>query len=98
LASGIRRAFQRFSGFMDGHRGWGAGVTPESGGYAHLVWTILAVVVVAALADLVPGLTAAGVAEADATAAVFVGRRFTFYLPPSWGWFTLMWMRKREIL
>jgi uncharacterized membrane protein YbhN (UPF0104 family) len=49
-------------------------------------------------AGMILGLTAAGVAEADATAAVFVQRLFTSYLPPIWGWFTLMWMRKREIL
>jgi uncharacterized membrane protein YbhN (UPF0104 family) len=49
-------------------------------------------------AGMILGLTAAGVAEADATAAVFIQRLFTSYLPPIWGWFTLMWMRKREIL
>jgi uncharacterized membrane protein YbhN (UPF0104 family) len=49
-------------------------------------------------AGLILGLTAAGVAEADATAAVFIQRLFTSYLPPVWGWFTLVWMRKREIL
>ena len=49
-------------------------------------------------AGMILGLTAAGVAEADATAAVFIQRLFTSYLPPIWGWFTLMWMRKRELL
>ena len=49
-------------------------------------------------AGMILGLTAAGVAEADATAAVFVQRLFTSYLPPLWGWLTLVWMRKREIL
>jgi uncharacterized membrane protein YbhN (UPF0104 family) len=49
-------------------------------------------------AGMILGLTAAGVAEADATAAVFIQRLFTSYLPPIWGWFTLMWMRRREIL
>ena len=44
------------------------------------------------------GLTAAGVSEADATAAVFIQRLFTSYLPPIWGWATLVWMRKREYL
>ena len=39
-------------------------------------------------AGLILGLTAAGVAEADATAAVFIQRLFTSYLPPIWGWFT----------
>jgi uncharacterized membrane protein YbhN (UPF0104 family) len=49
-------------------------------------------------AGLILGLTAAGVAEADATAAVFIQRLFTSYLPPIWGWITLVWMRKREYL
>jgi hypothetical protein len=37
-------------------------------------------------------------AIADATAAVFIQRLFTSYLPPIWGWATLVWMRKREYL
>ncbi|TVZ04551.1 UPF0104 family protein [Trebonia kvetii] len=49
-------------------------------------------------AGLILGLTAAGVAEADATAAVFIQRLFTAYLPPIWGWVTLVWMRKRDYL
>jgi glycosyltransferase 2 family protein len=49
-------------------------------------------------AGMILGLTAAGVSEADATAAVFIQRLFTSYLPPIWGWFTLMWMRRRDYL
>jgi glycosyltransferase 2 family protein len=49
-------------------------------------------------AGLILGLTAAGVGEADATAAVFIQRLFTGYLPPIWGWFTLVWLRKRDYL
>jgi glycosyltransferase 2 family protein len=49
-------------------------------------------------AGMILGLTAAGVPEADATAAVFIQRLFTSYLPPIWGWITLVWMRKREYL
>ncbi|HEV2256961.1 MAG TPA: lysylphosphatidylglycerol synthase transmembrane domain-containing protein [Streptosporangiaceae bacterium] len=49
-------------------------------------------------AGMILGLTAAGVSEADATAAVFIQRLFTSYLPPVWGWFALVWMRKREYL
>ena len=49
-------------------------------------------------AGMILGLTAAGVAEADATAAVFIQRLFTSYLPPIWGWLTLVWMRRREYL
>ena len=33
-----------------------------------------------------------------AVAAVFVQRLFTAYLPPIWGWFVLVWMRKKEYL
>ena len=49
-------------------------------------------------AGLILGLTAAGVAEADATAAVFIQRLFTSYLPPIWGWAVLVWMRKKDYL
>ena len=49
-------------------------------------------------AGMILGLTAAGVSEADATAAVFIQRLFTSYLPPIWGWATLIWMRRREYL
>jgi uncharacterized membrane protein YbhN (UPF0104 family) len=49
-------------------------------------------------AGLILALTAGGIAKADATAAVFVQRAFSAYLPPIAGWFTLMWMRGREYL
>ena len=49
-------------------------------------------------ASMILGLTAAGVSEADATATVFIQRLFTSYLPPIWGWATLVWLRKREYL
>lgn len=49
-------------------------------------------------AGMILGLTAASVSEADATAAVFIQRLFTSYLPPIWGWITLVWMRRREYL
>ena len=49
-------------------------------------------------AGMILGLTAAGVSESDATAAVFIQRLFTSYLPPIWGWITLVWMRNREYL
>jgi hypothetical protein len=29
---------------------------------------------------------------------VFVQRLFTAYLPPIWGWFVMVWMRKKEYL
>ena len=47
-------------------------------------------------AGLIAGLTAAGVPEEQAVAAVLIQRFFTAYLPPVWGWFTLTWMRSRE--
>jgi glycosyltransferase 2 family protein len=49
-------------------------------------------------AGIILGLTAAGVSEADATAAVFIQRLFTSYLPPIWGWVTLLWLRRRDYL
>jgi uncharacterized membrane protein YbhN (UPF0104 family) len=49
-------------------------------------------------AGLILALTAAGVSKNDATAAVFVQRTFTAYLPPIVGWFTLMWMRRKDYL
>ena len=49
-------------------------------------------------AGMILGLTAAGIPETDAVAATFVQRMFTSYLPPLWGWFVLVGMRKREYL
>ena len=49
-------------------------------------------------AGLIIGLTAAGVGEEQAVAAVFVQRLFTSYLPPIAGWFTMVTMRRREYL
>ena len=49
-------------------------------------------------AGLILALTAGGITKGDATAAVFVQRLFSAYLPPIAGWFTLMWMRRREYL
>ena len=49
-------------------------------------------------AGMIIGLTAAGIPESDAVAAVFVQRLFTAYLPPIWGWFCVVWLRKKEYL
>jgi uncharacterized membrane protein YbhN (UPF0104 family) len=49
-------------------------------------------------AGMILALTAAGIPQDDAVAAVFVQRLFTAYLPPIWGWFFLIWMRKKEYL
>ena len=63
-----------------------AGIAPSPGGMGVVE------------AGMILGLTAAGVSEADATAAVFIQRLFTSYLPPIWGWFTLVWLRRRDYL
>ncbi len=49
-------------------------------------------------AGMILGLQAAGIPQADAVAATFVQRLFTAYLPPIWGWFVLVWLRKKEYL
>ena len=57
--------------------------------------------VAAAALKLVPGVKVIeeeNVPETDAVAATFVQRMFTSYLPPLWGWFVLVGMRKREYL
>jgi glycosyltransferase 2 family protein len=47
-------------------------------------------------AGLIAGLTAAGIPQDQAVAAVLIQRFFAAYLPPVWGWATLAWMRRRE--
>jgi glycosyltransferase 2 family protein len=49
-------------------------------------------------AGTIAGLTAAGVPQSQAVAAVFIERLWTAYLPPIWGWLTLVWMRRREYI
>jgi uncharacterized membrane protein YbhN (UPF0104 family) len=49
-------------------------------------------------AGMIIALTAAGIEESVAVAAVFVQRLFTAYLPPIWGWFVMVWMRRKEYL
>jgi uncharacterized protein (TIRG00374 family) len=49
-------------------------------------------------AGMIAGLSAAGVPQNIAVAAVFTQRLFTAYLPPIWGWFILMWMRRKELI
>jgi len=49
-------------------------------------------------AGLIAGLTAAGIPQDQAVAAVLIQRVCTAYLPPIWGWFTLAWMRRREYI
>ncbi len=49
-------------------------------------------------AGMILGLEAAGIPQTDAVAATFVQRLFTAYLPPIWGWFVLVWLRKKDYL
>jgi uncharacterized membrane protein YbhN (UPF0104 family) len=49
-------------------------------------------------AGMIIGLTAVGVPENIAVSAVFVQRLFTAYLPPLFGWFALIWLRRRDLL
>jgi len=45
---------------------------------------------------LIAGLTAAGVPQDQAVAAVFIERFCTAYLPPIWGWGALVYMRHSD--
>ena len=45
---------------------------------------------------LIAGLTAAGIPQDQAVAAVFIERFCTAYLPPIWGWATLVWLRRSD--
>jgi glycosyltransferase 2 family protein len=47
---------------------------------------------------LIGGLTAAGIPQNQAVAAVFIERLCTAYLPPIWGWATLYWMRRSDYI
>jgi glycosyltransferase 2 family protein len=49
-------------------------------------------------AGLIAGLTAAGIPDDAAVAATFTYRAFTAYLPPIWGWASLAWLRKRDLV
>lgn len=45
---------------------------------------------------LIAGFTAAGVPQAEATAATFTARMFTTYLPPIWGWIAFRWLLRHD--
>lgn len=49
-------------------------------------------------AGLIGGFVAAGVPQAEATAATLTARTFTAYLPPIWGWFALRWLQRRDYI
>ena len=49
-------------------------------------------------AGMIAGLTAAGIPDQAAIATTFTARTFTAYLPPIWGWFSIAWMRKRDLV
>ncbi len=82
------------------------------GAHLSIAALIIAITVAGILADVAPvpggmgvaeagliaALVAAGISKGDATAAVFVQRLFSAYLPPIVGWFSLMSMRKKEYL
>jgi uncharacterized protein (TIRG00374 family) len=45
---------------------------------------------------MIAGLTAAGIPQDQAVAATFIQRLCTAYLPPIWGWATLVYMRHSD--
>ena len=47
---------------------------------------------------LIFGLTAVGMPQEAAFAAVILYRLSTFYLPPIWGFFSLRWLEKNSYL
>jgi uncharacterized membrane protein YbhN (UPF0104 family) len=47
---------------------------------------------------LTVGLTAAGMSEEAALAAVLLYRISVFYLPPAWGFFAMRWLQRRRYL
>ncbi len=47
---------------------------------------------------MIAGFIAAGIPQDVAAATVFVQRLFTAYLPPIWGWISLMRLRKKELI
>lgn len=49
-------------------------------------------------AALIAGLTAVGVDPSTATAATLVYRLLTCYLPPIWGYPSMIWLRKRDLM
>jgi uncharacterized membrane protein YbhN (UPF0104 family) len=49
-------------------------------------------------AGMILGLSAAGIPESNAVAAVFIQRLFTSYLPPVAGWFAMVGLRKRDYI
>lgn len=49
-------------------------------------------------AGLVGGLTAAGVSQDTAIAAVIVYRLCSFYLPPIWGYYSMRWLTRNDYL
>jgi len=47
---------------------------------------------------LIAGFTAIGIPDTIAVAATLTARLMTCYLPPIWGYPTLVWMRRRQYL
>jgi uncharacterized membrane protein YbhN (UPF0104 family) len=42
------------------------------------------------------GFTSAGLSQSDAAAVTFIQRLVAAYLPPLWGWVTLVWIRREH--
>ena len=49
-------------------------------------------------AGMILGFTAAGLSQTDAVAVTFVQRLVTAYLPPFWGWGTMVYIRRKEYI
>ncbi|HEX3841920.1 MAG TPA: lysylphosphatidylglycerol synthase transmembrane domain-containing protein [Acidimicrobiales bacterium] len=49
-------------------------------------------------AGMILGLTSAGLSQTHAVAATFIQRAVTAYLPPIWGWATLVWIRRKDYI
>jgi uncharacterized membrane protein YbhN (UPF0104 family) len=47
---------------------------------------------------LMVGLTSAGMGQEAAFASVITYRLATFYVPPTWGWFAMQWLRRHSYL
>jgi len=49
-------------------------------------------------AGMIIGFTAAGLSQTDAVSVTFIQRLVTAYLPPFWGWVTLVLIRRRDYI
>jgi uncharacterized protein (TIRG00374 family) len=49
-------------------------------------------------AGMIIGFTSAGLSQSDAVVVTFIQRLVTAYLPPLWGWVTLVWIRRKDYI